>query len=203
MRIIKKQTNTIKKKSSTDTKVLPHTETETTMTDFSDSQAYAVEQVYAVELEQEIRLVAGYRSAMQCRIGLSVTFGLFLLYSAAIAYITATPLYLFLFLNIVPWLLEMFLSSVKKLSFHKKIVLPELRKHYHYNTLRYTANRLTLLIVFFLLILWQSVFHRNGLTREWLTFTPVVCMAWIVISRTLLPLFLAHRMKKRLLSGRI
>lgn len=151
-------------------------------------------------MENEIRLVSRFHTLTLIRILLSVFLFIYECMGVFYNFGINTGLYLLLFLNLTPWLLDLFLAPYVKKT---PPVLPYLRKQYHYSSLRFLTNNISFLLTCFLLLLWQS--HQSGASFPflWLSFVPSALAIFALLFRILGPVLIAGHIRRRLFAGQI
>lgn len=150
-------------------------------------------------MDAEIRLVSRFRALMLSRYIVSVALLAFWVVTYCLGLRLASPIYIAATLNLLPLGLEAFLAPyIPK----KAVVLPYLRKRYHYNSLRFAANNLTTLLTCFLLLLWQKHLDISPLTNIWLELTPSLLLIFLILFRLIAPFFLTRHISQKLLTGK-
>lgn len=151
-------------------------------------------------MEREIRLISHFHTLNLIRILLSILLFLYEFLSAFYGYRTVASLYILIFINLAPWILELFLAPyVKK----RPVILPCLRKKYHYSTLRLTTSKISFLITCFLLLLWQG--HQSSAVPpfSWFPFVPAALAAGAAFFRVFAPSLITKYIQRNLLSGKM
>lgn len=150
----------------------------------------------------EIRLVSAFHTMTICRIVLSVALLLFEALRAAYGLRISSALYILLFANLGPWLIELALTPRLKLS-SPPAILPYLRRHYHYSALRHSSNRICFWITCFLLILWERHNAIPNYPFAWLYHVPLYLLCLLLCIRMFGPRLLSHRIDYKLMHGKI
>ncbi|MBQ9120189.1 MAG: hypothetical protein IJY09_09095 [Lachnospiraceae bacterium] len=153
----------------------------------------------AISMDEEIRLVSRFRALILGRIIVSLSLFLYLLCTMGYGYRPTSPIYILGVLNIFSWPIEALLAPyVKK----RTIVLPYLRKHYRYSSLRFASNNIISFLTCLLLLLWQICQDTTRLPVAWFRFVPLTLLVIMLLFRTIAPFFLAKQISRRLLSGK-
>lgn len=151
-------------------------------------------------MDAEIHLVGRFHALTICR---AVLFGLltgFEIIHAIYGFHISSSMTIMLFSIISPWIMEALLSPyIKKTA----VVLPFLRKHYRYSSLRYAANNACFFLCCLLLMLWQRHNSYPVYPFKWLYHAPAIFLFIIAFLRILLSLFLPGYIRRRMLHGKM
>ncbi len=149
----------------------------------------------AAFMDAEICLVARFHALMVWRIFISAVLGAFMLGCSLWGLDTSSAVYILLFLNLLPFLLEGFCAPHVKKSVP---VLPFLRKKYHYSSLRYATLSITFALTCLLLVLWQ--FHNStpAYPAAWLYNFPAFVLAACFFQRAVTPRLTARRIRRKM-----
>ncbi len=151
-------------------------------------------------MNAEILLVGRFHALTLCRAALFCLLTGFEIIHAIYGFHTSSSMTIMLFSIISPWMLEAVLSPhIKKTT----VVLPFLRKHYRYSSLRYAANNVCFFLCCLLLILWQKHNSYPVYPFEWLYRAPSIFLFIIASLRILLSLFLPGHIRRRMLHGKM
>lgn len=155
----------------------------------------------AVIMKNEIRVVAHHRALMISKWILSFALLLVALYNG-IRRIPISPLYILLFLNILPPILSLAANDYSKKSQNKVLLsivrdepflLKTLKAKYKYTKLRYFTNSASYLVSLFLIGLWQYNYSQQYYLPNYLKSVPITLLASSFMIRLLGILF--YRLK--------
>lgn len=161
---------------------IPHTDTPAAGTD-------------AAFMDAEIRLVARFFTLTFWRVFTSIALCAFLLVCVFFGIDASSALYILLFFNLLPFLLEGFCAPYAKKS---APVLPYLRKQYHYSSLRYMTMNITFFVTCCLLLLWQLHNSSPAYPAKWLYGFPALLLASGFFLRAVVPHLAARHIRRKM-----
>lgn len=151
----------------------------------------------ALSMKAEIHSISSYRALMITRVSLSFFLIISTIWMGILNY-PSSPLYIFLFLNLMPSILTFaFQDYAKKYPnkilrnitldapFHLKI----LKKKYHYSRVKYISNSISFLLALILLLFWQYYCNSLLTTNLFLIYLPSAIITINVIIRVICILF--------------
>lgn len=147
----------------------------------------------AALMKREIRAVANYRALMISKWFLSFAL-LFAALYLGIRRFPVSPLYILLFLIILPPIIAFGLKDYGKKTNNKILLdiimdnpflLETLKAKYKYTKLHYISNSVSYLISFFLIGLWQYVYSQQYYLSAYLRSLPIMLIVTGIIIRLL------------------
>jgi hypothetical protein len=136
-------------------------------------------------MKKEIRLIAGFRALIISKYLLSLLLGFITLYLAQ-KNLTVSPLYVLLFLDLLPQIISYALKDYAKKSDHKilkaitedhEFKLKQLKSKYKYTKLHYFSNSVSYLLALFLICLWQINYSHSMQNYPGLVNAPLFLLA--------------------------
>lgn len=147
----------------------------------------------ASAMKIEIRMIAGYRALTVSKYYLFIILGSMTLFLAQ-RNLAVSPLYILLFLAVLPKVLSTALKDYSKKIDHKllkavtedpEFILKQLKNKYKYSKLRYFSDSASYLLAVFLLCLWQINYSRSMQRYPILLYAPLAILASSLLVRFL------------------
>lgn len=135
----------------------------------------------ASQMNKEIRIIANYRALIISKYFISVLLVAATLYLGVFHY-PASPLYILLFLNILPPILNYALkdyagrsnkNSFLKITSDQPFKLSRLKEKYKYCSLSHLSNSVTYLVALLLICLWQVNYNSFADTAPAISIIPI------------------------------
>ena len=147
----------------------------------------------AAIMKKEIRAVAYYRALIISKWFLTSVLLIMALY-LGLRRFPISPLYILLFLNVLPPILSFAVIDYSKKAQYKLLqnmvrendfLLGTLKKKYNYSKLRYISNSASYLISLILISLWQYNYSQSYYLPEHLRLIPILSLSVSILIRIL------------------